>query len=148
MLFPTNPVVVLTCRVGKKTIDWVKVKNKAGVKFAIIRAVVRDDETDDYWVRNARECERLGIPYGAYIYSYATTVTEAESEADYMLSLLEGRPPSLPIYIDIEDNSTLGSDYVAIARAFCKKIEAAGYDAGVYSSLNWWRNYLDNPVLS
>lgn len=109
---------------------------------------MRDDETDDYWVRNARECERLGIPYGAYIYSYATTVTEAESEADYMLSLLEGRPPSLPIYIDIEDNSTLGSDYVAIARAFCKKIEAAGYDVGVYSSLNWWRNYLDNPVLS
>lgn len=132
----------------QKAIDWDKVKNDAGVNFAIIRAAAWDGKVDDCWSRNASECERLGIPYGAYIYSYAATVAEAESEADFVLGLLEGRSPTLPIYIDIEDNSTIGSDHVAIARAFCKKIEAAGYDAGVYANLNWWRNYLDNPILS
>ncbi len=33
------------------------------------------------WYRNVSECERLGIPYGVYLYSYAQNTDMAASEA-------------------------------------------------------------------
>ena len=60
-------------------IDWEKVK-AAGVDFAIIRCGYAEDkpEYDDrWWEYNATECERLGIPYGVYLYSYAECVEDA-----------------------------------------------------------------------
>ena len=43
---------------------------------------------DPQWRRNADECTCLGILFGAYIYSYATTEDEARSEADHVARLL------------------------------------------------------------
>lgn len=71
-------------------IDWEKAK-AAGIDFAIIRCGFGGEwdgqeenwaQDDPQWRRNADECTRLGIPFGAYLYSYATTVEEARSEAD------------------------------------------------------------------
>src|SRR5699024_10319918 len=95
------------------------------------------------------ECERLGIPYGVYIYSYATTVERASSEADHVLRLIEGHELSYPVYFDMEDYTTqnLGSVLLGqIAQTFCDKISAAGYDVGIYANLNWWNNYLTSSV--
>ena len=39
-------------------------------------------------------------------------------------------------------------DLAAIAKTFCTTIESAGYQVGVYANLNWWNNYLTNPVFS
>ena len=55
-------------------IDWVKVKAD-GIDFAIIRCGYGQNQTnqdDSRWEYNVSECERLGIPYGVYLYSYAT----------------------------------------------------------------------------
>ncbi|MBQ2880341.1 MAG: cell wall-binding repeat-containing protein, partial [Anaerotignum sp.] len=126
------------------TIDWEKVK-AAGIDFAIIRCGYGQDmasQDDLYFEYNADECERLGIPYGVYLYSYATNTTRASGEADHALRLLEGRHLSYPVYFDMEDSSTIGSDLGAIAETFCDKISAAGYPVGVYANLNWWNNYL------
>ena len=54
-------------------IDWEKVKAD-GIDFAIIRCGYGEDKTeydDRWWEYNTSECERLGIPYGVYLYSYA-----------------------------------------------------------------------------
>lgn len=135
-------------------IDWESVQ-AAGVDFALIRCGygMDDPQQDDTrFLYNAAECERLGIPYGVYLYSYATNPERADSEADHVLRLLEGRTLSLPVYYDMEDESTLGTDsggvpidLAAIATTFCEKVAAAGYDVGVYASLNWWDNYLTAP---
>ena len=61
-------------------------------------------------------------------------------EAEYVLSLLDGRPLSLPVFFDWEPMSDVGSrtadasaiDLTACAAAFCTRIEEGGYDAGVY----------------
>jgi len=130
-------------------IDWEKVK-AAGIDFAIIRCGYAEDKAeydDTRWHYNASECERLGIPYGVYLYSYAFNVAEAESEADHVLRLVEGYNPSLPIYYDMEDNSTLPYDHVAMANAFCQKISDAGYPVGIYASKYWWLTYLKDPSL-
>ena len=69
----------------------------AGIDFAIIRCGFGGEwdgqeenwaQDDPQWRRNADECTRLGIPFGAYLYSYATTVEEARSEADHVARLL------------------------------------------------------------
>ncbi len=131
-------------------IDWEKVKG-SGVDYAIIRCGWGMDEKsqdDKYWLRNVSECERLGIPYGVYLYSYATNTERAMSEAKHVLRLIDGYHPTYPIYYDMEDSSTLGSDLPAIAKTFCDTITASGYPVGIYANLNWWNNYLTDECFS
>ena len=137
-----------------RTIDWEAAKND-GVKFAIIRVGYGNDLTnqdDKYWLRNVSECERLGIPYGVYIYSYAKNADMAKSEADHVLRLIKGHDLSYPVYFDMEDKSQLNAtggdstELAKIASAFSEKIEAAGYDVGIYANRNWFTNYLTDPV--
>ena len=132
-------------------IDWQKVKND-GIDFAIIRCGYGQNMTsqdDAYWEYNVSECERLGIPYGVYLYSYANTLAKAKSEAQHVLRLLKGHEPAYPVYYDLEDTITLNlsnSMKKQIATTFCNAVSAAGYEVGIYSSLDWWRNYLTDPI--
>ena len=132
-------------------IDWQKVKND-GIDFAIIRCGYGQNMTsqdDAYWEYNVSECERLGIPYGVYLYSYANTWAKAKSEAQHVLRLLKGHEPAYPVYYDLEDTITLNlsnSMKKQIATTFCNAVSAAGYEVGIYSSLDWWRNYLTDPI--
>lgn len=78
-------------------IDWEKVK-KDGIDFAIIRCGYGGDYQsydDRYWIRNVTECERLGIPYGVYLYSYSENIEDAKSEAAHALRLLKGHKPAM-----------------------------------------------------
>lgn len=134
----------------QKRIDWEQVK-ASGIEFAIIRcgfSVNKEKYDDKYWRRNVAECERLGIPYGVYIYSYAQDTDWALSEAEHVLRLIKGHNPYYPIYFDMEDNTTLGCDLAAIATAFCNRITEAGYRTGIYSNLTWWNKYLTAPCFS
>ncbi|MCF2557955.1 RICIN domain-containing protein [Fournierella massiliensis] len=132
-------------------IDWEAVKN-AGIDFAMIRCGYGNDQTDQddkQWERNVSECERLGIPYGVYFYSYALTADMAVSEGQHAVRLLQGHTPDLPVFFDMEENSQLvvGSNGLAeIARIFTDIVSAQGYEVGVYASLNWWNHYLTDPV--
>lgn len=131
-------------------IDWDRVK-AYGIDFAIIRCGYGMDQTDQddtYFEYNASECERVGIPYGVYLYSYADSVERASSEADHVLRLIQGHTLSYPVYFDMEDSSTLSSDLAAIATTFCNKISAAGYPVGVYSNTYWWNTYLTDPCFN
>ena len=126
------------------TIDWEKVKD-SGVDFVIIRCGYGKDEKgqdDKPWSRNVSECERLGIPFGVYLYSYAKDTQSAQSEAQHVLRLINGHRLTYPVYYDMEDDSTLGSDFASIATTFCNAMKNAGYPVGVYASLSWWNNYL------
>ena len=74
-------------------IDWEMVKI-SGIDFAVIRCgygMDQTDQDDDQWLRNVSECERLGIPYGVYLYSYADTVEKAKSEADHVIRLIKDK---------------------------------------------------------
>lgn len=153
-------------------VDWEKAK-AAGVDFAIIRCGYGGEwdgqeagwaQDDDQWRRNADECTRLGIPFGVYLYSYATTVEEARSEADHVARLLGLTAPpyegledytaapyrlTYPVYYDLEDKYITGifSDEMAeITSAFFERLESHGYTGrqGLYASLNWVRARFDD----
>ena len=131
------------------TIDWDAVKS-AGVDFAIIRCGYGSDywdQDDKQWRANVEACERLGIPYGVYLYSYATSLDQARSEAAHALRLLEGTSPSLPVFIDLEEPRTqvLGGEMITqIADTFCSILQQNGYKTGVYASLSWWEYYFQD----
>ena len=129
-------------------IDWQKVKG-AGVDYAIVRCGYgqnQTDQDDDYWFINADACEKYGIPFGTYLYSYADSVEKAKSEAQHVLRLVAGYNMEYPIYYDLEESSIrskLSETQVAdIAEAFCDTIEAAGYEVAVYANTDWFSNYL------
>nr|DAJ04763.1 MAG TPA: PlyB like endolysin [Caudoviricetes sp.] len=123
-------------------INWDKVKNS--VDGVILRCGYGDNvvsQDDKQWKRNADECTRLGIPFGVYIYSYATSIEQARSEAEHVLRLIKGYKLSYPVYLDLEQQ---GTEYGAIQRAntFGDIIEKSGYWCGIYANTNWWTNYL------
>ena len=142
------------------TIDWQSVKD-AGIDFAILRVGFAGDTSggrlDNYFKRNVSECERLGIPYGVYLYSYARNEDEAQAEARLMLSALKGHSPTLPVYYDLEEQKTNAdgspkwtpfndpSKLASIAKTFCGQIAAEGYKPGIYANVNWFKNYLTDP---
>lgn len=66
--------------------------------------------------RNYSECKRLGIPVGAYWYSYAKTTTEAEQEAAVCLSALAGKQFEYPIAFDIEEQASLQNAGACVRR--------------------------------
>ena len=135
------------------TVDWNKVK-AAGIDFAILKVGPVYGKPDDSFERNAAECERLGIPYGVYYYSYARSVEDANKEADRTLAWLGGHHPSLPVYYDLEDSYILQDpDFskdklTQISQTFCNRMEAVGFKSGIYANLNWLNNYLNSPSLN
>ena len=133
-------------------IDWDAVK-ASGVDYAIIRIGWWNNGVDKYFERNVAECERLGIPWGAYLYSYSMDAEDAASEANHAIDLMnhmkaKGYTPDLPVYLDLEDKEVPldAAKLATISSTFNGKIAAAGYEPGVYASAIWWKNYLTSPV--
>ena len=127
-------------------INWDKLAPH--IDFAIIECGYGQNQTsqdDKQFRRNVEECERLGIPYTAYLYSYAGTAAKASGEADHILRLVNGCNVSLPLYYDIEE-STCKPVAAAIMDVWAAKIEKAGYWAGVYTGEYYWNssNLKDN----
>ena len=134
-------------------IDWDAVK-ASGIDFAILRvgfgAPSFGGRVDYQFNRNISECERLGIPYGVYVYSYAFDNQQAADEASMVINCLSGHNPRLPVYYDLEDNSIIANGRqtgIALrAQVFCNRISAAGYEPGIYANLNWFNNILTDSV--
>lgn len=138
-------------------IDWQQVKDD-GIEFAIIRIGYGEDDVsqdDIKAVYNMNQCEALGIPYGVYIYSYALTEADIDSEIAHTLRMIEGRNPSMGVFFDMEDadgyKANHGMPSAQALNNFCIRyvqgIAEAGYKAGVYASKNWFTNTLTSSKL-
>lgn len=117
--------------------------------FVIIRAAW-GTTMDAKFLRNVQECERLGIPYGIYVYSYALNNDDAAAEANYTLELLKQCHPTVGVWFDMEDadgykenridiNQTLISQ---MCQTYCSIIKNNGYHVGIYASYTWFANYI------
>ena len=125
----------------QKKPDWKKVK-QSGVKFAILRIHQRSG-IDASFEHNYKGCCDNGILVGGYKLSYATTVAEAEKEANETLAVLKGRKLDFPIFYDLEwetQRKFSKSKLEAITLAFLRKIHSAGYRVGIYSNVDWFNN--------
>lgn len=122
----------------------------SGVNFVIIRLGYGSDysnQDDKRFEENVKKAEVAGIPWGAYLYSYATNTTMAKSEAKHSLRLLNGRKPAYGMWYDVEDPQIANADLVSICEAYCEAMEAEGVYCGIYSMLAWMNNKLSNSRL-
>ena len=132
-------------------INFNKMKND-GIKAVIIRAGYGREasQKDSMFESHYRNAKAAGLMIGAYWYSYADSVSDAEKEAKACLECVENKYFDMPIYYDLEDNSIvkLGkAKLTEIAERFCETIKKSNYRAGVYANLNWFNNYLDYDKL-
>ncbi len=155
-------------------IDWKKVAG-SGVSFAMLRAGMRGYTkgglmTDATFEKNYKGARAAGVDVGVYFFSQATSVEEAEEEADYLFALLDGRALTYPVVFDWESVNdaaarTNGVDAETVtrcARAFCDKVVAAGYTPMIYFNMDqgylayrldeltdyafWLAEYHDSPA--
>ncbi len=128
-------------------IDWKKVK-AAGVKFALLRAGYGNanaypGQIDAGFERNYADCKAVGMPVGAYWYSYATDTKMAVEEARSCIAALGGKQFEYPIYYDVEEMRIFQTGKTnEIVKAFCDEMEKAGYWVGIYIYLYAAQNYL------
>lgn len=120
-------------------IDWESVKASGKVDFVILRAGYGRyaSQIDEQFERNYSECKRLGIPVGAYWYSYAVTEKEAKEEAQACLEVLKGKKLDYPLYFDLEEDKafkTGKTNCSNIATVFCTATEQGGFFSGLYMS--------------
>lgn len=142
-----------------KKIDWDKVKN-AGVEFAIIRAGYRGSASgalveDPYFAINMKGAAASKIPVGVYFFTQAVNEVEAVEEASAVLNMIRGYDLEYPIFIDTEGAGGNGradgldvQTRTLVCEAFCRTIENAGYEAGIYASRNWFNNALQTEHLN
>ncbi len=137
----------------------------SGADFVFLRAGYRGASSgtlnvDKCFSRNVREANDAGLMVGAYYYSQATTTAEAEEEAAALLEIADGYSFDLPLMIDYEiypggrlekviESGTMNvaSMYHDIVLAFCRKVEAAGYDSGIYANTDMFTHYMDATQL-
>ena len=130
-------------------VDFQALKN-AGVQFVILRCGYGSDFThqdDKRFGENVAKAQAAGLPWGCYLYSYATDRDMARSEAAHTLRLLGGRKPPYGVWYDVEDPSQAGADLVGICEAYCGAVEAAGLYVGIYSMLSWLNGKLNSSRL-
>lgn len=131
------------------SVNFSTLKN-SGVEFVIIRLGYGSNYTnqdDKRFSENVKKAEATGMPWGAYLYSYAKNTSMAKSEADHALRLLNGKTPLHGVWYDVEDPQLSGVDVVATSQTFCDAMEDAGYYAGIYASLSWLNGSLNNSKL-
>lgn len=121
-------------------IDWQQVK-AAGVKFVMVRLGNRGIaegtlHEDPYARKNLQGAKEAGLKVGAYFYSQALNVAEAEEEAALALEILDGFQLDMPLAFDWEQESrTENVDARTLTdctKAFCAAVEKAGYEPMIY----------------
>jgi len=133
------------------TINWELLK--PNIDFAILRCGYGKDEVsqdDKEFIRNANECTKLGIPFGVYLYSYATNTNDAVSEANHVLRLVKNYKLEYPVFYDVEDRTQehlTNQQLTNICTTFCNILEENNYYVGIYANLFWLTTKLDSSEL-
>lgn len=125
-------------------IDWKKVSDY-GMDFAIIRITEVGNVKDSQFENNFAGCNKYKIPVGVYKYSYAMNISEIQSEARKVVSVLNGRRIQFPVFLDLEHNNqrALGSESIhKMADAFREIVESAGYKFGIYCNVDWYNTVI------
>ncbi len=135
-------------------IDWDRVK-AAGVEFVIMRAGYRGSVTgalvvDPMFETYIKGATASGLQVGVYFVSQAVNEVEAVEEASAVMELVKEYELAYPIFLDSESAGGSGrGDLLSpevrtqTCEAFCRTVENAGYEAGIYASTWWYNNMLN-----
>ena len=128
-------------------IDWEQVRS-SGIDFAIIRLGYRGYGKagklveDEYAQDNLKGATEAGLPIGAYFFSQALSIEEADEEIKFLLNILGDYELTMPIILDWEIPTDTARTVNMDARTltdiqlhFCEVMSEKGYQPMVY--FNW-----------
>ena len=126
---------------------------------AVIVRIGYSGAEDKHLAHNISELNRLGVPYGIYLYTYASTEAEGVEDAEQTLNLIKkyNIKPTYPIYFDLEDwrytngaksAPTDTATWVKIWKAYRDTMAKAGYtNVRIYSYQYLLQNRLNDPEI-
>ena len=126
---------------------------------AVIVRIGYSGAEDKYLANNISELNRLGVPYGIYLYTYASTEADGVKDAEQTLKLIKkyNIKPTYPIYFDLEDwrytngaksAPTDTTTWVKIWKAYRDTMAKAGYtNVRIYSYQYLLQNRLNDPEI-
>lgn len=138
----------------QKQIDWSKV-DAHGIDFALIRIGMGNDasQIDPYFKTNVEQALAHGLNVGGYYFGYATSVADAQKEADVCNQLLQPYKGKLayPIAYDYEYDSieyfkrVMGraptdAETTAFAKAFLDRLKSYGWFVNIYTNIDFIRS--------
>ena len=135
------------------TIDFKKVK-AAGHDFVIIKAGGSDNGryTDKKFLINYNNAVAAGLHVGAYYFNGPRCQGAASGTADaiHFLNILGKLKFDFPVFCDIEAQPAVKRiQNTEAVKAFCEKMEAAGWWVGIYASdVSGFRSRLDHSQLT
>lgn len=122
-------------------IDWSKVK-ESGIDYVILR-VGTGKGKDANFEQNYLDAKEAGLDVGCYYYyTYASDVSEAETDARTVLSWIEGKQLEYPVYYDIESEKSQNAA-TDIYFAFADILQQNDWYVGLYCNENWLVNFFD-----
>lgn len=152
-VFLNEAVKVIDVSKWQGDIDWDAVA-KTDVDAVILRIGYGVGYTDAKFERNLAACQRLGIPFGVYTYSYAYDGNVATEEAQWIIQLFNkyGLDKDTPVFYDLEQWTMTGHTpptspavYDTIVNNFFNTLSASGFtNVHVYS----YYSYLNGPLKS
>ena len=139
-------------------LNWGAIKS-AGIDYALLRLGYMGSgnvgKVDPVFEMNYIDARAAGLDLGAYIYSYAYTVEDARAEAEFVLSLLEGKTFEYPIYFDIEYSDEVIAEkqltpqlLTDICVEFISILQEHGYYTALYTNNNWLNNHLQTSKVT
>ena len=126
---------------------------------AVIVRIGYSGAEDKHLAHNISELNRLGVPYGIYLYTYASTEADGVEDAEQTLNLIKkyNIKPTYPIYFDLEDwrytngaksAPTDTTTWVKIWKAYRDTMAKAGYtNVRIYSYQYLLQNRLNDPEI-
>lgn len=139
-------------------INWLKVKND-GVQFAILRAGY-STTIDSKFIQNIEGCIKNNIPVGVYWFSYAYDNSTLKKEYEKCIEVLKPYKNKIkyPVFFDFEYDSlnyakkkgvTINKNIVSnFTKTFLNQVEKEGYKVGVYTNLDFSKNYFNDDILN
>ena len=126
---------------------------------AVIVRIGYSGAEDKHLAHNISELNRLGVHYGIYLYTYASTEADGVEDAEQTIALIKkyNIKPTYPIYFDLEDwrytngaksAPTDTTTWVKIWKAYRDTMAKAGYtNVRIYSYQYLLQNRLNDPEI-
>lgn len=140
-------------------VDFKQVKD-FGVEFLILRSSYRNT-ADKKFLEYVKKAKEAGIPImGTYHFSYALNKDEARQEAEFAVKQAEkaGLGKDTFIFFDFEYDTVLKAKNKGImltpqdcrdhTKIFCSRVEELGYQTGVYTNKDYYKNWYNPSFLS
>lgn len=131
-------------------IDWDKVSESGLVDGAMLKTVSTNSAfggvyIDPTFERNYWECKRVGLPVGAYYYTYAQTKEQSDKELAMLKKALDSKTFELPIAVDVEDNKLTPLSAEALTDLVAYALQTVE-DWGLYAMLYTYTYYSNTEL--